>query len=84
MNKKKIYLLFYDQCIVNGGFFDNFEYYYIIKKAFKNCDVKYRVITDHPRSEVLSMLDDKYDGIEWCFTGNVISSITVDINCIRC
>jgi hypothetical protein len=64
MNKKKIYLLFYDQCIVNGGFFDNFEYYYIIKKAFKNCDVKYRVITDHPRSEVLSMLDDKYEGIE--------------------
>jgi len=49
---------------VNGGFFDNFEYYYIVKKAFKDCEVKYRVITDHPRDEVIQLLDDKYDGIE--------------------
>ncbi len=29
---------YYDQDIVNGGFFDNFEYYYLTKKMFK--DVK--------------------------------------------
>jgi len=64
LKKKKIYFLFYDQCIVNGGFFDNFEYYYITKKVFKDCSVKYRCITNHPKSEVLSLLQDKYEGIE--------------------
>jgi len=49
---------------VNGGFFDNFEYYYLVKKAFKNCEVKYRCITDHPKIDVLTLLQDKYEGIE--------------------
>jgi hypothetical protein len=62
--KKKIYFLMYDQCIVHGGFFDNFEYYYIIKKVFKDCDVKWRCITEHPRDEVLAVLQEKYESIE--------------------
>ena len=49
---------------MNGGFFDNFEYYYLVKKAFNNYEVKYRCITDHPKSDVLALLQDKYDGIE--------------------
>ncbi len=54
----------YDQCIVHGGFFDNFEYYYIVKKAFPNCTVKWRCITRHPREEVLALIEDKYEEIE--------------------
>ena len=64
MKRKTIYFLFYDQCIVNGGFFDNFEYYYLIKQCFPECTVKYRVITDHPRTDVIKILDDKYENIE--------------------
>jgi hypothetical protein len=62
--KKVIYFLFYDQCIVNGGFFDNFEYYYIVKKNFPDCLVKYRVITDSSKKDVLKMLQDKYENID--------------------
>ncbi len=54
----------YDKCIVHGGFFDNFEYYYIVKKVFKDCDVKWRCITDHPKEEVLAILKDKYQDID--------------------
>ena len=54
----------YDQCIVHGGFFDNFDYYYRVKNVFKDCDVKWRCITNHPREEVLAMLQDKYHDIE--------------------
>ena len=64
MKKKKIYFLMYDKCIVHGGFFDNFEYYYIVKKAFPNCEVKWRCITDHPKSDVIAILEDKYENIE--------------------
>jgi hypothetical protein len=62
--KKKIYFLMYDECIVHGGFFDNFDYYYTVKKVFKDCDVKWRCITNHPREEVIAMLEDKYQDIE--------------------
>jgi hypothetical protein len=64
MKKKTIYFLMYDTCIVHGGFFDNFEYYYIVKKVFKDCDVKWRCITSHPKSDVLAILQDKYQDIE--------------------
>jgi len=61
MNKKPtIYFLMYDKCIVHGGFFDNFEFYYIIKKVFKDCDVKWRCITNHSREDVLAVLQVKY------------------------
>lgn len=63
VKKQTIYFLFYDQCIVNGGFFDNFEYYYLIKKNFPECLVKYRVITDHLKIDVIKMLDDKYENV---------------------
>lgn len=62
--RKKIYFLMYDECIVHGGFFDNFEYYYIVKKVFKDCEVKWRCITNHPRHEVLAVLQEKYERIE--------------------
>ncbi len=54
----------YDKCIVHGGFFDNFEYYCIVKKVFKDCEVKWRCITDHDRHDVLSILQDKYERID--------------------
>lgn len=60
---KTIYFLIYDSCIVHGGFFDNFEYYYLIKKNFPECKVKYRLITKHPKSDVIAMLDDKYEDV---------------------
>lgn len=53
----------YDQCIVHGGFFDNFEYYYLTKKAFPDCEVKWRCITSHSREEVLAVLNEKYENI---------------------
>jgi hypothetical protein len=56
--------LFYDQCIVNGGFFDNFEYYYLIKKRFQECNVVFRLLTDHPKEDVIKILTDKYENIE--------------------
>ena len=62
--KKKIYFLMYDECIVHGGFFDNFEYYYITKKVFKDCEVKWRCITNHTKEEVIDILEEKYDNIE--------------------
>jgi len=62
--KRKIYFLMYDECIVHGGFFDNFEYYYIVKQVFKDCDVKWRCITNHSRDDVLDILQDKYQDIE--------------------
>jgi len=62
--KKKIYFLMYDSCIIHGGFFDNFEYYYIVKKVFKDCDVKWRCITNHSREDVLAVLQEKYQDIE--------------------
>jgi hypothetical protein len=62
--KKKIYFLMYDKDIVHGGFFDTFEYYYIVKKVFKNCDVKWRCITSSSRTDVLNFLQDKYQDIE--------------------
>lgn len=64
MAKKTIMFLFYDQCIVNGGFFDNFEYYYLIKKLFTNCNVMFRLLTDHPKEDVIKILTDKYEDIE--------------------
>lgn len=65
MNKHKtILFLFYDQCIVNGGFFDNFEYYCLVKSVFKDCDVRYRVLTDHSKEDVLNILMDKYEDID--------------------
>ena len=54
----------YDTCIVHGGFFDKFEYYCIVKRVFKDCDVKWRCITKHPRAEVIALLEDKYERIE--------------------
>jgi hypothetical protein len=62
--KKRIYFLMYDECIVHGGFFDNFEYYYIVKKVFKDCEVKWKCITSHSKDDVVAMLEDKYEGIE--------------------
>ena len=62
--KPKIYFLMYDKCIVHGGFFDTFEYYYLVKKVFKNCEVKWRCITSHPKSDVIAILEDKYEDIE--------------------
>ena len=54
----------YDECIVHGGFFDNFEYYYRVKQVFKDCNVKWRCITSHDRQSVLALLQDKYERIE--------------------
>ncbi len=54
----------YDECIVHGGFFDNFEYYCIVKRVFRDCDVKWRCITNHLKSEVIALLEDKYERIE--------------------
>jgi len=64
LSKKTIMFLFYDQCIVNGGFFDNFEYYYLIKKHFTDCNVIFRLLTDHPKEDVVKILTDKYENIE--------------------
>jgi hypothetical protein len=54
----------YDEDIVHGGFFDNFEYYYLTKQIFKDCDVKWRCITSHSKNEVIAFLEDKYQDIE--------------------
>jgi len=54
----------YDECIVHGGFFDNFEYYYIVKQVFKDCDVKWRCITKHSKDDVLAVLQEKYERID--------------------
>ena len=62
--RPKIYFLMYDQCIVHGGFFDTFEYYYIVKQVFKDCEVKWRCITDHSKDEVLAVLQEKYERID--------------------
>ena len=64
MKKKTIYFLMFDKCIVHGGFFDNFEYYYLIKKMLPEYNVKWRCITSHPREDVIAFLQDKYDGID--------------------
>jgi hypothetical protein len=56
--------LFYDECIVNGGFFDNFEYYYLIKKVFSDCNVIFRLLTSHSKEDVVNILEDKYENIE--------------------
>ena len=55
----------YDKDIIHGGFFDNFEYYYMVKKVFKDCIVKWRCITSASREDVLDLLRDKYSGIEY-------------------
>lgn len=54
----------YDEDIVHGGFFDNFEYYYLTKQVFKDCEVKWRCITSHSKDEVIALLEDKYQDIE--------------------
>lgn len=61
MKKKTIHFLMYDQDIIHGGFFDNFDYYYIVKEVFKDCDVRWKCITNFKRSEVLAVLKEKYD-----------------------
>lgn len=61
---KTIMFLFYDKCIVNGGFFDNFEYYYLVKKKFTNCNVIFRLLTSHSKEDVIKILNDKYENIE--------------------
>lgn len=62
--RPKIYFLMYDSCIIHGGFFDNFEYYYRVKQVFKDCEVKWRCITKHSRQDILDVLQEKYEGIE--------------------
>ena len=57
----------YDRDIVHGGFFDTFEYYYIVKKVFKNCNVKWRCITSYSKDNVLAVLREKYYDIEDSF-----------------
>lgn len=64
MKKKTIYLLLYDQDIIHGGFFDNFDYYYMVKKVFKDCDVKWRCITSQSKNDVLAVLQEKYEDID--------------------
>jgi hypothetical protein len=64
IKRPKIMFLMYDECIVHGGFFDNFEYYYITKQVFKDCDVTWRCITSHTKDEVLALLQEKYQDIE--------------------
>ena len=54
----------YDSCIVHGGFYDNFEYYYLVKKMFKDCEVKWRCITSHSKDDIIVQLEDKYQDIE--------------------
>jgi len=51
----------YDQDIVHGGFFDNFDYYYRIKEVFKDCHVGWKCITSYKRKDVLAVLKEKYD-----------------------
>lgn len=53
----------YDECIVHGGFYDNFEYYYLTKRVFKDCEVKWRCITSHSKDDVIAQLEDKYRDI---------------------
>ena len=61
---KSIVFLYYDQDIVNGGFFDNFEYYYLTKKIFKEYDVTLRLVSDATKEEVFAFINDKYENIE--------------------
>jgi hypothetical protein len=62
--KPNIYFLMYDECIVHGGFFDNFEYYYLVKLLFRDCKVKWRCITNHSKNEVIALIEDKYENIK--------------------
>lgn len=55
---------YYDQDIVNGGFFDNFEYYYLAKKMFKDFDVRLRLISDATENQIGDFINDKYEDVE--------------------
>jgi hypothetical protein len=60
---KSIVVLYYDQDIANGGFYDNFEYYYILRKYFgSNVNLVYA--TDHTEEDCIVQLKDKYENIE--------------------
>jgi hypothetical protein len=61
MKKRTIHFLMYDQDIIHGGFFDNFDYYYRVREVFKDCDVRWKCITSFKRSDVLAVLKEKYD-----------------------
>lgn len=61
---KTIHFLFYDPCIINGGFYDNFEYYYILKKNLPDVNIKYIIISSHFKEDVIKLINDKYDDID--------------------
>jgi len=61
MKKRTIYFLLYDQDIVHGGFFDNFDYYYRVREVFKDCNVRWKCITSASKSNVISILQEKYN-----------------------
>lgn len=63
MSGEKIVVLYYDEDIANGGFYDNFEYYYILRKYFGS-DVIYKCSTSHSEENCLAQLNDKYENIE--------------------
>ena len=63
MSEQKIIVLYYDQDIATGGFYDNFEYYYILRKRFGS-DVILKYITDHSKANCIKQIEDKYDNIE--------------------
>lgn len=60
---KRIVVLYYDEDIANGGFYDNFEYYYILRKHFGS-DVIYKCSTNYNEENCLKQLNDKYENIE--------------------
>lgn len=62
--QKSIIFLYYDQDIVNGGFFDNFEYYYLTKKLFVNENVILRIVSDSNKEKVFKFINDKYENVE--------------------
>lgn len=84
----KIVLLYYDEDIATGGFYDNFEYYYILRKHFGN-GVILKYITSHTKEDCMIQLNDKYvniekdiwDGIEFLphKRGKLFSTEKVDI-----
>ena len=60
---KQIIVLYYDRDIANGGFYDNFEYYYILRRHFGD-NVSLIYSTNHSEENCRKQLNDKYENIE--------------------
>jgi hypothetical protein len=60
---KSIVVLYYDEDIATGGFYDCFEYYYILRKHF-GPSVIFKCATNHSKQNCISQIKDKYEDFD--------------------